>query len=351
MVGVSQLIFAVNANMFTGRSDNPDRAWLLDGMRLLLTSLVSCLVLGPAAAEWRAEPVPTPGRVTSVEVRGTDTRIAVGPNWYRIAPATGTLISAQAPGFPAVPPGGLSDGRVASGDGAIARTWLAHPTDRYRHGVLGDAIEAGSLVIERSDGRTGTVPAGADAVFEDLSPRIAALDGVDRIVVVKSYLQRGSALAIIDAVSMKIIAETPPIGRAHAWLNPAGIADFDGDGTTDIALVRQPHVAGLLQLWSWQDQKLKKVAEVPDVSNHFIGSRALGMSWTADFDADGHPDLAVPSLDRRSLRLIAFVPMVRDIARIPLPARVATNIGPTGIGGRPGLVAGLEDGRLVIIRK
>jgi hypothetical protein len=96
---------------------------------------------------------------------------------------------------------------------------------------------------------------------------------------------------------------------------------------------------------------LNKVAEVPDVSNHFIGSKALGMSWTADFDGDGHPDLAVPSLDRRSLRLIAFAPAVRDIARVSLPARIVTNIGPTGIGGRPGLVAGLEDGRLVVIRE
>ena len=233
-------------------------------MRLLLISRgILAGLIGSAYAEWRAETVPTSGPVTSVEVRSTDTRIAIGANWYRIAPATGTLVPAQAPGFPAVPPGGLSDGRVATSDGAIARAWLADPTDRYRHGVLGDAIEAGSLVIERSDGRIGTVTAGANAVFEDLLPRIATLNGVDRIVVVKSYLQRGSALAVIDAESMKIIAETPPIGHAHAWLNPAGIADFDGDGTTDIALVRQPHVAGLLQLWSWQDQQLKKVAEVP----------------------------------------------------------------------------------------
>ncbi|MDP1582671.1 MAG: VCBS repeat-containing protein [Bradyrhizobium sp.] len=320
-------------------------------MRLLLISLVSWLALGPAGAEWRAETVPTPGPVTSLEVRGADTRIGIGSNWYRIAPATGSLIAAQAPDFSAVPAGGLSDGRVASSDGAIARAWLAHPTDRYRHGVLGDAIEAGSLVIQRRDGSIGTVTSGANAVFEDLEPRIATLDGVDRIVVVKSYLRRGSALAIIDAEAMKIIAETPPIGHAHAWLNPAGIADFDGNGSTDIALVRQPHVVGLLQLWSWQDRQLKKVAEVPDTSNHFIGSKALGMSWTADFDADGHPDLAVPSLDRRSLRLIAFVPKVRDIARIALPARVATNIGSTGVAGRPALVAGLEDGRLVIIRE
>ena len=321
-------------------------------MILLRALLVAWLALvGPAVAEWRAETVPAPGRVTAIEVHGAETHVAIGPNWYRIVPKTRTLFLSNAAFYPAVPPGGLSDGRVAISPGVIASAWLADPTDRYRHGVLGDAIEAGSVVVERSDGRIGTVAAGANAVFEDLLPRIAALNGVDRIVVVKSYLERGSALAIIDAEAMRIIAETPPIGRPHAWLNPAGIADFDGSGTTDIAVVRQPHVVGVLELWSWQDQQLKKVAEVPDVSNHFIGSKALGMSWTADLDADGHADLAVPSLDRRSLRLIAFVPKVRDIARVSLPARVVTNIGPASIGDRPGLVAGLEDGRLVIIHE
>ena len=319
---------------------------------LVRVSLVCWLILsGPAGAEWRADMVPASGRVTSIEVVGAKTLIAIGSNWYRIGAETGTLAPARAPVHPAVPPGGLPDGRVATSEGAIARAWLAQPTDRYKHGVLGDAIEAGSVVIARSDGRVGTVASGASAVFEDLSPRIATLNGVDRIVVVKSYLDRGSALAIIDAEAMKIIAETPPIGHAHAWLNPAGIADFDGSGKTGIAAVRQPHVLGLLELWSWQNQRLKKIAEVPDVSNHFIGSKALGMSWTADFDADGHPDLAVPSRDRRSLRLIAFAPKVRDIARVSLPARIATNIGSTNVGGRQALVAGLEDGRLVVIHE
>ena len=187
-------------------------------------------------------------------------------------------------------------------------------------------------------------------MFEDISPRIASIDGRDWIVVVKSYLDRGSALAIIDAESMTIVAETPPIGRAHAWLNPAGIADYDGNGTTDIALVRQPHVVGRLELWSWKDRKLTKVIEIADVSNHFIGSRALGLSWTADFDGDGHPDLAVPSLDRRTLRIIGFAPEVRDIARVRLPARIVTNIGAIELGGKLALIAGVEDGQLILIR-
>ena len=40
----------------------------------------------------------------------------------------------------------------STGKHDIARAWLAEPTTRYDHGILGDAIEASSLVIERRDG-------------------------------------------------------------------------------------------------------------------------------------------------------------------------------------------------------
>ena len=319
---------------------------------MLLRAALLCWIvfIVPAAAQWRADIVPTSGRVTAIDVDGAAVRIAVGPSWYQLANDAAKLIPASPPDRPKLPRDALPDSRMIVGTAQVARAWLAAPTSRYDHGVLGDAIEAGSLVIERRDGRHGSVTLDRDAVFEDISPRIASIDGRDWIVVVKSYLDRGSALAVIDADRMTIAAETPPIGRAHAWLNPAGIADYDGNGTTDIALVRQPHVVGRLELWSWKDRKLTKVIEIADVSNHFIGSRALGLSWTADFDGDGHPDLAVPSLDRRTLRIIGFTPKVRDIARVHLPARMVTNIGAVKLGGKRALIAGVEDGRLVLIR-
>ena len=324
-----------------------------DVVSLLCVALASWLALDASAAkDWRADTVPAPGHVTAVETIGTDVYIAIGRRWYRIAAgAAGAarLESAPVPDRPAVPAGALPDARVAVGVDKIARAWLADPTSRYRHGVLGDAIEAGSLIIEHRDGRRGAILLGTDAVFEDIEPRIARIDGAERIFVVKSYLERGSALAIIDPDTAAIVAETPPIGHPNAWLNPAGIADFNGDGATDIALVRQPHVVGRLELWSFLNGKLQKTAEVPDVSNHVIGSRALGMSATADFDGDGRLDLAIPSFDRRTLRLIAFTPHPRDIARVSLPARVATNIGAIVFRDRLALIVGLENGQIILV--
>jgi hypothetical protein len=316
-------------------------------LRLTIPLLLLC---GPSFADWQASIVETPGRVTEIDAADGDVRIAVGKIWYRLAPKANGLQEASPFQHPKAPAGSLPDARVAVGHEAVARAWLAEPTQRYQHGILGDAIEAGSLIIMRRDGTSSTLRLGADAVFEDIEPRIVTIGGTEKIVVVKSYLTRGSAVAVVDPGSASIVAETRPVGHAHAWVSPAGIVDFDGDGAVDIALVRQPHVVGVLELWSWQRGRLTKSAEIADVSNHFIGSRSLHMSYVADFDGDGHPDIAVPDRERRRLRLISLAAAPHDIARLELPAKITTDIGGLRENGRTSLVFGLEDGRLMLVR-
>ena len=60
--------------------------------------------------------------------------------------------------------------------GRIASAWLADPTTRYDHGVLGDQIEAAALRLRTRDGKVLTYRLPGDSVFEDLEPRIVALD-------------------------------------------------------------------------------------------------------------------------------------------------------------------------------
>jgi hypothetical protein len=330
-------------------------------MRVLLASpallaILACITTADAG-EWRVQPIDTPARVTAIENEDGQVRVNAGGLWYRVAlqDQSATLSFFDRPARPKNPDDAVRDTRVATGTRNIARAWFTEPTDAYDHGVLGDKIEASALVIERRDGSRDTVRLGAGAVFEDLEPRLADLDGDgnDEIVVVKSYLTRGSALAVIAERKGKfeIVAETPPLGAAHQWLNPAGIADFNGDSRTDIALVRQPHVVGMVELWSYVGGNLRKTAEIPGAANHIIGSRALQMSATADFDGDKSPDLAVPSLDRGSLRFLSFIP-AHEIASVALPAKAVTNLGLVAIeNSPPAVVVGLADGTLVAVRR
>jgi hypothetical protein len=330
-------------------------------MRLLwFVALAVCAVTGASeAAEWRVQIINAPARVNAVETVDGKAEVNAGGLWYRLSSEPGTVKLTFIDRSEAAqhPSGALSDARVVSGTRDIVRAWLAEPTARYDHGILGDAIEAGSLMIQGRDGKVNAVRLKDDAVFEDLEPRLADLDdnGHDDIVVVKSYLKRGSALAVIGARNGKydVLAETPPIGRPHAWLNPAGIADYNGDGKTDIALVRMPHAEGKLELWTWADRKLRKTAEIGDASNHIAGSRALRMSATADFDSDGIADLAIPSFDRGRMRIIAFAQRPHELASVTLPAKAATNLAllPNGDGMPPMIVLGLSNGSLAVLRR
>jgi hypothetical protein len=329
---------------------------------LIRAAAIAAAILAGAspspATDWMLQTVPAAGPVKAIETVDGQPAIAMGSGWFRIIADNNRarLVATAGPLQRPLPDGALPDGRIAEGARNIARAWLADPTGRYDHGVLGDAIEAASVVVERRDRRRETVSLEPDAVFEDLQPRIADLggDGGDKILVVKSYLKRGSALAVIGERDGKyaVIAETPPVGAPHRWLNPAGAADFNGDGAIDIALVRMPHALGQLELWSWRGGQLEKTLEFADVTNHVIGSRSLRMSAVADFDDDGHPDLAIASFDRRELRIIGFAPNARDIARIALPARAVTDFAlMKDAAGHPAVLLGLENGTLAMTRK
>lgn len=244
--------------------------------------------------------------------------------------------------------------------------YLSDPTEEYRHGVLGDAVEAKTVsLVERQPvaigpdpkpvpTKTAKVAAGDNAVFEDLEPRLADLDGdgAPEIVVVRSSAERGSSLAVIGRKdgAWAIIAETPPIGQPNRWLNPAAIADFDGDGKTEIALVRAPHLDGVLQLWTFDRGRLALKHEAAGYSNHALGSTALDNAAAVDLDGDGRPELVVPTLDRAALAILSLKGGIKELRRVGLPARVVRGVAALGAGKDAHLFAALEDGRVALVR-
>ncbi len=159
--------------------------------------------------------------------------------------------------------------------GRIVAARYGAPTTRYDHGILGDAIEYGALVMTRADGRKLRLVLPQTRVFEDLAPRLWDVDGdgAPEVVVVETDLKLGARLAIYGLRGL--IAATPFIGHTHRWLAPIGAGDLDGDGTIEIAYIDRPHLAKLLKIWRFKDGKLSLVAQLAaqrgGLANHRIG--------------------------------------------------------------------------------
>lgn len=158
------------------------------------------------------------------------------------------------------------------------------PTTRYAHGILGDEIEYGAMVLQYRNNRSQftkqdavlrrgsvTIRLPLDHVFEDIAPRLIDIDndGDFEVMVVETDVAKGAQLAIYDETGK--IAETPHIGRTHRWLAPIGAADLDGDGLVEIAYIDRPHLARLLKIWRFENGKLTLVTERGGLTNHQIG--------------------------------------------------------------------------------
>ena len=205
---------------------------------------------------------------------------------------------------------GLSDGIVTHGNKNITAAWLTGPTNRYQHGILGDAIEASGLSVITSNNQQLHYQLPDNAVFEDRKVRLYDInnDGRDELLVVKSYLNRGAAIAIYGVRQRGIVelAESPPIGRPFRWLNPVGAGDFNGDGQWEIAIVETPHIGGILRIYEFNNDELKVVFSLAGFSNHRMGSREMNASIAADITGNGLAELIIPDQNFRALRIIAY---------------------------------------------
>lgn len=152
-------------------------------------------------------------------------------------------------------------------------------TTRYDHGILGDGIEYGTLVLTVdkcpictvSVIETVTITLPENRVFEDFSPRVVDLDhdGLNEVVVVETDLQLGAQLAVYGPVGK--ITATQFLGRSHRWLAPIGIADFNGDSLMDIAYIEKPHLTKILKIVTYENEGLHQIMEIAGLTNHRIG--------------------------------------------------------------------------------
>ncbi|KAA3649741.1 MAG: hypothetical protein DWQ11_18290 [Proteobacteria bacterium] len=250
---------------------------------------------------------------------------------------------------PAVRPDQLPHSRVALGRGPIRAAWLAAPTDRYAHAVLGDGLEAAQLRIDSADGHTHVATLPATRVFEDLVPRLVALAGAgdDAVMVVESDAAAGAALTLwrVEGAGLVRHAASDFIGQPNRWLNPLGAGDFDGDGQLDLAAVVTPHLGGVLTLYHIAPPRLTPFARTGDVSTHRLGSTALGLGQVVRMgDRDA---LLVPDQRHRRLQLLRWDGQWQTLASVALPARIDSALQADG-ADRWRLT--LDDGRVFWLR-
>ena len=316
------------------------------------------ILAGPAAAgDLEAFVIGTPPVVTEFLALENGAVHAVTPTGrrLRVGLVGGELVFDDAgPAASAPPPaGGLPDGIVETWSAEIALAWLIDPTRRYDHGVLGDAIEAGGLRVRLRDGTAAELRLGPEHVFEDRRARIVDTDGdgPDELLVVRSDLARGAALALYEASggAIRLRAAAAPIGRAHRWLNPVGVADFDGDGRREIVAVVTPHLAGRLTLYRREGAALIALASIDGYSNHAIGSREMGMAAIADVNGDGAADVIVPAKGYREVAVVTFAGGPRELGRVRHAAKVVTNIVVGLVSGKRAAVYGLANGTVAIL--
>lgn len=174
----------------------------------------------------------------------------------------------------------------SAGAQTIVAADYIEPTDRYAHGILGDAIEHAGLQVTLSDGTRRSAVWPELVVFEDTNPRLVDLDGdgAPEVITVESHAQFGARLSVWgldDSGAFANLAATDYTGRPFRWLAVAGAADMDGDGRVEIAYVDRPHLAKTLMIWRYLPQgdgvgKLEQVAQATGLTNHKISERDIG---------------------------------------------------------------------------
>lgn len=217
---------------------------------------------------------------------------------------------------------------------------LAGPdSQRYTHGVLGDAVEATRVLwLERhSLELLRELVVAAPHVLEDIAPRVVAIGRGSALLTVRSGPQ-GGQLGLVAASptqprQLQWAALGNPLGTRNRWLAPTT------DGVRMLA-VHTPHIGGVLHDYSIDGPRLVGRSVAHDVSTHPIGSRELDLAvWLG-------PRLVLPQQDGLALRVLDASAAWAQVASVRLPGRVVMTVA---LPGGQGVAALLGDGTVVAV--
>ena len=220
---------------------------------------------------------------------------------------------------------------------------LTDPTNRYSHGVLGDTLEAARITLIETFPEprvTGIISLPEDEVVEGIAPIWVDLtgDGKREIIVTISDRNLGAGIVVFSE-SGERIAEGPKMGQPNRWRHQIAVGEFMNQGGQELAVVRTPHIGGVLEFYRYFEGDLNLVAQLPGLTSHIIGSRNLDLSVAGDFDGNGVTELLVLNPSLTELVAVRRIPGSAEIIwRIPLDGILNTNLAS----------ATLPDGNIVL---
>jgi hypothetical protein len=235
----------------------------------------------------------------------------------------------------------------SSGEVAV----LADGTDRYPHGILGDSLEAATLVIVHVDGDLTVIEAPEPGVFEDLRPTWADVDGDGTDEVLVTFSGGGAGAQVIAyELDGTVSAATPAISTPNRWRHRIAVAPLGVDGGPVYVEVITPHIGGDLTLRLSAPEGLVRTDRAAPYGSHAIFSRELDGGQVFDADGDGDPEIVVPSQDRRSLVVFDVVDgALVGPSTVDLGAELATGIAvAAGADGTLSVAVGTTDGTVLV---
>jgi hypothetical protein len=204
----------------------------------------------------------------------------------------------------------LPDARITVGsvDGTtpVQAVVLSEGTDRYRHGVLGDKVEATSVTVIDVAANALAVRSRyvvkPPAVIEDLIAMLAPIGEGTRaaLVMVKSVARQGSSVLVLGwrEGALDVLAEGPALGQSNRWVHVIAAADVTGDRVPALIAVNAPHVAGVLVAYERRAASLVPVAKALGYASHALGSRNQDQAVLADLSGTGRPEVILPRQSR-----------------------------------------------------
>ena len=183
---------------------------------------------------------------------------------------------------------------------------LTNPTDKYKHGILGDNIESETLTYFNSNEIENVnkinVINFSPQVFEGLFPIVSD----NLIITTLSGDGRGSQIVGFDFNGVEVFSSSV---LSSGWRHVLGFEN------SYIINVVKPHVLGELEVLKIVNKSLVQVSNLNGYSTHRIGSRNLDIFEFYTFENKRY--LILPTFDFSSVAVVTFFDgELKEVSRV-----------------------------------